>query len=60
MTAFEPIRIPDWAWRSEGTRKALRDRNTADILRVAQQYGGASQHRIANAVGILQGRSARS
>jgi transcriptional regulator with XRE-family HTH domain len=28
----------------------------AGILRLAQQHSGASQHRVANAVGILQGR----
>lgn len=56
MSAFEPITIPDWAWRSQPAQTALRNRNAGGILRVAQQYGGASQHRIANLVGIQQGR----
>jgi hypothetical protein len=54
--AFGPIHIPDWAWRSAPAREALQRRDAAGILRLAQQYGGASQHRTANAVGILQGR----
>jgi transcriptional regulator with XRE-family HTH domain len=53
---FQPIQIPEWAWRSEGAKSVLRTRDAAGILRLAQQYGGASQHRLANAVGILQGR----
>jgi transcriptional regulator with XRE-family HTH domain len=53
---FQPVQIPDWAWRTEAARTALRSRDAAGILRLAQQYGGASQHRVANAVGILQGR----
>jgi hypothetical protein len=56
MGAFDPIRIPEWAWRGDAARQALRTRDAAGILRIAQRYGGASQHRIANAVGILQGR----
>src|SRR5262245_25703101 len=55
MMSYEPIRIPDRAWHSESTRRALRQRDAGAILRVAQQYG-ASQHRLAIAVGILQGR----
>jgi len=56
MSAFKPVAIPDWAWRSETVQTALRNRDASGILRVAQQYGGASQHRIANLVGIQQGR----
>lgn len=53
---FQPIHIPEWAWQTESARAVLRSRDAAGILRIAQQYGGASQHRVANAVGILQGR----
>jgi len=53
---FQPIHIPEWAWRSDETRQVLSARDVAGILHLAQQYAGASQHRIANATGILQGR----
>jgi hypothetical protein len=56
MSAFEPVTIPDWAWRSAPAQTALRKRDASGILRVAQQYGGASQHRLSNLVGIQQGR----
>jgi helix-turn-helix protein len=56
VAAFDPIHVPEWAWRQETTRQVLRNRDVAGILKVAQQYGGASQHRLAVAVGILQGR----
>jgi transcriptional regulator with XRE-family HTH domain len=55
-SAFQPIQLPEWAWRSEEARAVLRDRDAAGILHLAQQYAGASQHRIATATGILQGR----
>jgi hypothetical protein len=54
--SFKPIELPDWSWRSPAAQNALRARDAGSILRLAQQYGGASQHRIANAVGIPQGR----
>ena len=53
---FEPIHIPDWAWRSTSACAALDRRDISTIFALAQQYSGASQHRIANAVGIVQGR----
>jgi transcriptional regulator with XRE-family HTH domain len=56
MSVFAPVCLPDWAWRSEAAREALRARDVTMILRLAQQYGGASQHRLASAVGIQQGR----
>jgi transcriptional regulator with XRE-family HTH domain len=56
MSPFDPIAIPDWAWRGESVQTALRARDAGGILRVAQRYAGASQHRIANLVGIPQGR----
>jgi hypothetical protein len=51
-----PIQVPDWAWTREDIRQALRARDVASIFRFAQQYGGASQGRIAAETGILQGR----
>ncbi|PRY01686.1 helix-turn-helix domain-containing protein [Allonocardiopsis opalescens] len=54
--AFGPIEIPAWAWNREATRRMLRGRDIAALLRFAQQYGGASQSRIAAATGMAQGR----
>jgi transcriptional regulator with XRE-family HTH domain len=54
--AFEPIDIPAWAWSRDQTRELLRERDVAGLLRFAQQYGGASQTRLAAATGIAQGR----
>jgi transcriptional regulator with XRE-family HTH domain len=51
-----PIKMPDWAWTGQDIRQALRARDVASIFRFAQQYGGASQGRIAAETGILQGR----
>jgi transcriptional regulator with XRE-family HTH domain len=50
------VEIPDWAWQREEIREALHGRDAGAILRFAQQYGGASQSRIAAATGLLQGR----
>jgi transcriptional regulator with XRE-family HTH domain len=50
------VKIPVWAWEREEIRDALRARDAGAILRFAQQYGGASQSRIAAATGLLQGR----
>lgn len=54
-TVFEPIVLPDGAWRTDAAVQALRSRDASGLLRLAHRHG-ASQHRIANAVGILQGR----
>ncbi|TQN28679.1 hypothetical protein FHX37_4039 [Haloactinospora alba] len=54
--AFEPITIPSWAWKREETRRILRDRDMAGLLRFAQKYGGASQTKLATVTGIAQGR----
>jgi len=48
--------LPDWAWKRPEVRQALRERDVATLLRAAQQYSGASQGRIAAAIGLLQGR----
>src|SRR2546422_516456 len=50
------VKIPVWAWEREEIREALRQRDAGAILRFAQQYGGASQSRIAAETGLLQGR----
>jgi hypothetical protein len=55
LSTFEAIQLPEWSWRSDEARQLLRERNAAGILHMAQQYAGASQHRIATATGILQG-----
>ncbi|MGW3244657.1 helix-turn-helix domain-containing protein [Streptomyces sp. NPDC001070] len=52
----DAVEIPAWAWEREEIREALRARDAGAILRFAQQYGGASQSRIAAATGLLQGR----
>ncbi|GAA1380884.1 helix-turn-helix domain-containing protein [Catellatospora chokoriensis] len=54
-TVFEPIVLPDAAWRTDAAVQALPARDASGLLRLAHRHG-ASQHRIANAVGILQGR----
>lgn len=54
-TVFESITLPDAAWRTDAAVEALRSRDASGLLRLAHRHG-ASQHRIANAVGILQGR----
>jgi hypothetical protein len=53
---YGPVTIPDQAWRSGAARSALGQRDVAAILRLAQRYCGASQHRLAGAVAIPQGR----
>lgn len=50
------VALPDWAWKRPEVRQALRERDVATLLQVAQQYSGASQGRIAVATGLLQGR----
>lgn len=50
------VKIPVWAWEREEIRAALRVRDAGAIFRFAQQYGGASQSRLAAATGLLQGR----
>jgi transcriptional regulator with XRE-family HTH domain len=52
----DQIRIADWAWQRPETADILRNRDMAALLRFAQQYGGASQMRLAAATGIAQGR----
>jgi transcriptional regulator with XRE-family HTH domain len=55
-SAFEPIHIADWAWQRPETHAILDAKDMAGLLKFAQQYGGASQGRLAAATGISQGR----
>ncbi|MBN9740617.1 hypothetical protein DMP23_05765 [Amycolatopsis sp. A1MSW2902] len=51
-----PLALPDWAWRRSDVRDALKARDIGALLQAVQRYTGASQSRIAVAVGLLQGR----
>lgn len=51
-----PVHLPAAAWRRQDVRQALRARDVSAILKFAQQYTGASQGRLASAVGIGQSR----
>ncbi|MFD9207722.1 helix-turn-helix domain-containing protein [Streptomyces sioyaensis] len=55
-TALVPIELPEWAWQRAEVRDALRERNMGAVFRRVQQYGGASQTRIATAVAMTQAR----
>lgn len=55
-TALEPIELPSWAWERAEVRQALRARDMGAVFRHVQQYGGASQARIATATGMTQAR----
>ncbi|MFI9763998.1 helix-turn-helix domain-containing protein [Streptomyces sp. NPDC051963] len=54
--ALGPIELPDWAWERADVRQALRARDMGAVFRFTQQYAGASQSRIAAAVGMTQAR----
>ncbi|MEU9114107.1 helix-turn-helix domain-containing protein [Streptomyces sp. NPDC048483] len=55
-TALVPIELPEWAWQRAEIREALRERDMGAVFRHVQQYGGASQARIATAVAMTQAR----
>ncbi|MFC9296110.1 helix-turn-helix domain-containing protein [Streptomyces sp. NPDC057011] len=55
-TPLVPTALPDWAWERADVREALRARDVGAVFRYVQQYGGASQARIAAAVGMTQAR----
>ncbi|MFK8848807.1 helix-turn-helix domain-containing protein [Streptomyces sp. Ac-502] len=55
-TAMMPVELPDCAWQHAEVRQALRSRDIGAVFRHVQQYGGASQARIAMAVGMTQAR----
>ncbi|MFJ7207486.1 helix-turn-helix domain-containing protein [Streptomyces sp. NPDC098789] len=55
-TPLVPIELPSWAWERADVREALRARDVGATFRHVQQYAGASQARIAAAVGMTQAR----
>ncbi|MFJ1565645.1 helix-turn-helix domain-containing protein [Streptomyces erythrochromogenes] len=55
-TPLLPTSLPDWAWERADVRQALRTRDVGAVFRYVQQYSGASQARIAAAVGMTQAR----
>jgi len=55
-TPLVPIELPSWAWERAEVRQALRARDVGATFRHVQQYAGASQARIAAAVGMTQAR----
>jgi transcriptional regulator with XRE-family HTH domain len=55
-SVHDQIRIADWAWQRPETAEIIRNRDVAGLLKFAQQYGGASQLRLAGATGITQSR----
>ncbi|WP_436772082.1 helix-turn-helix domain-containing protein [Yinghuangia sp. YIM S09857] len=50
------IELPEWAWQKPEARLALQARDVGAVFRLAQQYGGHSQQRIASAVDMTQSR----
>ncbi|MGW7363057.1 helix-turn-helix domain-containing protein [Streptomyces sp. NPDC054841] len=55
-TMLAAIELPEWAWERAEVRQALRARDIGAVFRYAQQYAGASQAKIAAAIGMTQGR----
>ncbi|MFI1017906.1 helix-turn-helix domain-containing protein [Streptomyces sp. NPDC020965] len=55
-TPLASIDLPDWAWERADVRQALRARDMGAVFRCVQRYSGASQARIATAVGMTQAR----
>jgi transcriptional regulator with XRE-family HTH domain len=53
---MQAIHIPDWAWQRPEARLMLRERDMPKIFALARTYGGASQARIAAAIGLSQPR----
>lgn len=51
-----PLALPARTWQRPDVRKALQVRDVGQLLKAAQQHTGASQSRIAVAIGITQGR----
>lgn len=54
--ALMPIALPDGAWQHPDVRQALRARDIPAVLRFAQGRTGASQTRLAMAIGMTQSR----
>jgi hypothetical protein len=51
---YEPIEVPGRVWVEHVG--VLRKRDAGAVLRLARQYSGASQHRLAAAIGFPQSR----
>lgn len=51
-----PLTPPEGMWHRPEVRRALRERDMTALLRAVQQFTGASQTRLAVAMGMLQGR----
>ncbi|MEU2433260.1 helix-turn-helix transcriptional regulator [Streptomyces sp. NPDC007861] len=56
VTTLAAVELPVWAWERADVRQALRSRDIGAVFRYAQQYAGASQAKIAAAIGMTQGR----
>lgn len=54
--ARDEVVLPSSVWRKPEVRDALRGRDAAALLRIAQHHSGASQARLAAAIGLGQGR----
>jgi transcriptional regulator with XRE-family HTH domain len=54
--AHDAVVLPPPAWRRPEALRALRERDAAALLRLAQHHTGASQARLAAAIGLGQGR----
>jgi transcriptional regulator with XRE-family HTH domain len=52
----DPVSLPDAAWHRAEVRDAATARDIPALLRYAQHYTGASQGRLAAALGMAQGR----
>ncbi|MGW1075772.1 helix-turn-helix domain-containing protein [Streptomyces sp. NPDC002537] len=55
-TPLASIELPECAWERAEIRQTLRSRDMGATFRFVQQYAGASQARIATAVGMTQAR----
>lgn len=54
--ARDAVILPPPAWRQPEARRALRERDAGALLRFAQHHTGASQARLAAAIGLGQDR----
>ncbi|WP_236789646.1 helix-turn-helix transcriptional regulator [Amycolatopsis sp. GM8] len=55
-TTAVPLPLPTRAWQRSEVRQALQSRDVGALLRAAQQHTGASQNKLAVALGMTQGR----
>ncbi|MFI5987394.1 helix-turn-helix domain-containing protein [Streptomyces sp. NPDC051555] len=56
IAAHDPPVLAPWAWERPDVREALRARDVGALLRAVQKFSGASQGRIAGAIGMTQAR----